>query len=347
MLVGAAGLAVGWIACTVGPVAILIQGQAWRWVWIPSFMCIALLAPTLQALWRDPRCGRACALVLLAGWTCTAVDTWAGLGVAALLWLARPWITPRITTLLRYASVTLVLVLLVWTVANAWTILGAPPPESGREPALLADARNILGLQTAALGLFCLAGVWLWRQREPWIAALACLPLAALVAVAMPGALRLGAGENFAAYAPWRDVIPADSVVWVAGEPNAAGFVWFTLQRPSYLSVDQSAGVLFSRATAAEIRRRADVLAPLEEPGWRIMSFLARRGGSHGKPRDADPERPLTVATLVGVCSDPRLGFVVARQALGFGALRNTARGHYQDWYLYDCRQVRVRGVAA
>jgi hypothetical protein len=348
MLVGAAGLCVGWIACTLGPVAILIQGQAWRWVWITSFMGIVLLAPTLRALWRDPRCGPACALVLATGWTCTAVDTWVGIGLAALMWLSRPWITPRMTSLLRVAAVILALVLLAWTVANAWTILGAPLPETGREPAVLAYTRNILGLQTAALALFGAAVWWLRRQREPWIPALACLPFLALALVAMPGALRLAVStEEFADYAPWRVVIPPGSNVWVAGEPNSASFVWFTLQRPNYLSIDQSAGAVFSRTVAAEIRRRGLVLAPLEEPSWRIMSLLARRTSGQGKPPGRDKDRPLTTATLSGVCSDPRLGFVVAREALGFGALRNTAGGHYKNWYLYDCRLVRAAEIAA
>ena len=52
MLVGATGLMLALIASLVGPVAILLQGQAWRWVWVTSFASVLLLAPTLRALWR-------------------------------------------------------------------------------------------------------------------------------------------------------------------------------------------------------------------------------------------------------------------------------------------------------
>ena len=37
LLVGVAGLGVALIASTIGPVAILLQGQPWRWMWIPIF----------------------------------------------------------------------------------------------------------------------------------------------------------------------------------------------------------------------------------------------------------------------------------------------------------------------
>ncbi len=57
MLVGTSGLAVAFIAGTIGPVPILLQGQAWRWMWVTSFVSILLLAPTLKSVWRDGRCG--------------------------------------------------------------------------------------------------------------------------------------------------------------------------------------------------------------------------------------------------------------------------------------------------
>ncbi len=37
-LVGAAGLAVAWIGSVIGPAAILVQGQAWRWMWVAVFV---------------------------------------------------------------------------------------------------------------------------------------------------------------------------------------------------------------------------------------------------------------------------------------------------------------------
>jgi len=86
----------------------------------------------------------------------------------------------------------------------------------------------VLGLQTVALALSGTLAWWLPRQRTAWIPALACVPLAVLAVIALPGALRLApATDAFAEYAPWRAAIPPDDTVWVAGGMNAAGFVWF------------------------------------------------------------------------------------------------------------------------
>ena len=346
LIVGAAGLAVAWIAGSIGPIAILIQGQAWRWVWITSFFAIVLLGPTLRDLWSEPQAGRACALVLAAGWTCSAIDTWAGIGLASVLWLSRPWITPRVATLLGWVALMLALVLALWTLGTVWTIIHAPPAASGREPTWFTFARNLLGIQTLTLALAGGLGWWLASRDGVLVPAIACVLFGAAAVLALPVALQLLPERHpFAAYAPWRALIPADSNVWVAGARNAAGFVWFTLERPNYLSVNQSAGVVFSRATAAEIRRRSAVLAPIEDPSWRILSYLARRPGADNGT--AEKDRPLTAAILVALCNDPQLGFVVARELLGNAAVRNAAPDEYRDWYLYDCRQVRSAGAAA
>ena len=42
-LVGAAGLAVAFIGGLVGPLAVVVQGQAWRWMWISVFISVLLV----------------------------------------------------------------------------------------------------------------------------------------------------------------------------------------------------------------------------------------------------------------------------------------------------------------
>ena len=68
-LVGAAGLAVAWIGSALGPVAILVQGQAWRWVWISVLMSALLLPGVALQVWRDETCGPLCVVLLVSGWT--------------------------------------------------------------------------------------------------------------------------------------------------------------------------------------------------------------------------------------------------------------------------------------
>jgi hypothetical protein len=348
MLVGATGLAIAWIACSFGPVAILMQGQAWRWVWIPSFASILLLAPTLFWMWRDTKCGPACALLLIGGWTCPAIDIWAGLGLALVLWLARPIITERIAIWLRWAALVIAIVLVGWILADLWTTLRSPTAV-GRDPYLLTVARDVLRLQTAALMIFGLLWWWIGTRRSFWVPTFACLLLGALVVATAPVTFRqtttAGTPEEISAFADWRETIPAASNVVVVGVHNSASFVWFTLDRPEYLTVDQSAGVIFSRATALEIRRRGEVLSPVVKPSWKIMASIFRRAGTAATASHDD--NPLTSAALIGICRDPPLDFVIARESVGFDAQRHTGPGAYRDWNLYDCRHVRALAAPA
>jgi hypothetical protein len=117
-------------------------------------------------------------------------------------------------------------------------------------------------------------------------------------------------------------------------------FVWFTLERPNYLAMDQSAGVVFSRTTTLEVMRRSQVLLPLMDPNWKIFSGLHAASAAAGRKVDAT-SRPLTVASLIRVCADPQLGFVISPQNVGFGPLRHEHAGAWKDWNLYDCRRLR------
>jgi hypothetical protein len=349
MLVGASGLMVAFIASTIGPVAILMQGQAWRWVWIPSFVSILLLAPTLQCLWRDPKCGPACAMLLISGWACAALNIWACLGLAFILWLSRPYISSGSTRQLRWAALILALMLIVWTIANAIAMIRSPVTSFAQESAVIASVRNFFGLQTATLLVFGIAWWWIASRRSPVGPAVACVVFGAMAAAAVPGALRLvspaGTSSEIREYADWRNAMPPGSNVAVVGVHNSASFVWFTLQRSDYLSIDQSSGVVFSRATALEVKRRSVFLEPLVQPSWKVMTYLANLG--KGKKSDDDQDLPLTAAALIGMCGDNELDFVIAKEFVGYDPLRHTQSGAYKDWYLYDCRRVRKAGQPA
>jgi hypothetical protein len=158
-----------------------------------------------------------------------------------------------------------------------------------------------------------------------------------------PGAFRIhvreGNAEQIAEFSDWRRAIEPNDTVFVVPAYNSAAFAWLTLERPSYLTVDQSAGVVFSRATALEVRRRSDVLSPLMNPDWKLLSEKApsRSGGGTAGRKGA---RPLTRDSLIEICRDPKLRFVVAHENLGFDPITHTHEGDWKDWNLYDCRRV-------
>jgi hypothetical protein len=91
--------------------------------------------------------------------------------------------------------------------------------------------------------------------------------------------------------------------------------------------------------------RRSQVLEPLQQPSWKVMTYLAR--AARGEKVDEEQDRPLTPAALIRMCRDEELGFVIARESVGFNPLRHPQPGAYKDWNLYDCRYIRSQGQPA
>lgn len=346
MLVGASGLAITLIAGMFGPLAVLLQGQAWRWVWVTGFASILLLVPTVLQIWRDDKCGPLCALLLLAGWTCSAVDGLACTEAALLLWLARAHMGVRISWYLRWAAAAAGALLVAWTLAKSWPFSPASPAGTGN--ALLARAREFFGLSLPALLIFWLCWRWISQSRSTIVAVLAGALFLICSVLVLPESLRQSStaftAANAEEFADWRNAIPPTSNVLILPTRKSASFAWFTLQRPSYLSVDQSSGVVFSRVTALEVRRRSEVLRPLMDPDWEILTHIAE--SATGKRKDV-PAQPLSTQILAGICSDPQLGFVIAQEKLGIDSIRHSQAGKWKDWSLYDCRRVRLPAPAA
>jgi hypothetical protein len=347
LVVGAAGLIVALIAALVAPIAILIQGQAWRWVWITDFVSILLLAPMLLRMRRDPICGPICAILLLTGRTVSSVDGTACAAIALVLWIARPHFTGRSPLVIRWAGYLTGVAVVAWICAVSWTLWNAAPP--GEVPApLFGRIRDIFGLGLPAVLVVTLLWGWVRQRRSfvgPTILAAATLPLLIYLAPKSLGqASAVGSAQHLAEFTDWRADIPATASVFLADRYDTGAFVWFALERPNYLSIDQSAGVVFSRATALEIRRRSDVVLPLMDRDWELETYRRRLRSA---PQGVEPSRyrPLTAGNLVSVCSDPLLGFVIAHESVGFDPIRHTRDGPWKDWNLYDCR--RVRSTAA
>jgi hypothetical protein len=344
MLVGASGLAIALVAGAVGPVAILLQGQAWRWTWITGFTSVLLLAPTLLCVWRDHKCGPICCVLLVMGWMCSAVDGLACVELALAIWLVRWRIDERLARGLTWAAGAAVALALGWVSVRSWDFAFSPPAEPGREPLIIARVREFLGLGVPAALLVPLFWRWIGTSASPRAAVLASVALLATLVVILPGSLKqlssVGSSAEVEEFADWRAAMPPASSVLIAATKKSASFAWFTLEHPSYSSVDQSSGVVFSRATALEIRRRSELLLPLREPDWQILTQLTRRKTA-GRRAEITSAKPLTAQTLVSICGDPQLGFVVARESVGFDPIRHVHEGSWKDWNLYDCRHAR------
>jgi hypothetical protein len=342
-LVGAVGLAVALISGAIGPVAMLVQGQAWRWVWVVVFIGALLLPATALQVWRDPKCGPLCALLLVCGWSVSAFGT-VCISLALALWVLRPNFGAGAAPYCRWTAVALGAAIVAWMATEIWGIVSRPPLAAGNLAMSAAHLREIFGLRAPA----ALSAALLWwgirASRFRWMPLASCVALLAVSVLVLPAAFRqarsLGSAADRNEFADWAKAIPPTGTVLVAPARDVGAFVWFTLLRPNYLAVDQSAGVVFSRATALEILRRSQLLLPLMDPNWRILTSL-RAGAAERKRKLDAAARPLTAQKLIEVCSDAQLGFVISPENVGFDPLRHERVGAWKDWNLYDCRQVR------
>jgi hypothetical protein len=342
-LVGAAGLAVAFIGGFIGPVALLVQGQAWRWLWITVFIGAALVPFTVLATWRDDKCGPLCALLLVSGWTLPGVGT-ACAALALILWSIRAHISARSAAFLRWVSAVLGAAIAVWILTKLGAIVSPTTSSSGRASlGGVVQAQDVAALRIPAVLLG--AVVW-WGTSSRRTRAVPMLLFAMLIALstfAFPTAFKqsrtLAAPADIGEFEDWASAIPPSSTVLVTPPRDVGAFVWFTLGRPNYLAMDQSTGVVFSRATALEVRRRSEVLLPLMDPDWKILTGLRAKSGSG--PKNKATARPLTRENLIQVCADPQLGFVISPDKVGFEPLRHDHPGAWKDWNLYDCRKVR------
>jgi hypothetical protein len=339
IIVGAAGLAIAFIAATIGPASILLQGQAWRWVWVTSLASLLMLAPTVRHMWSSMPCGPLCVLLLLVGWLVPSIDGSYCIAASLSLWYGRKHIAPTGAPYVHFVALAFGALVLARVIGIEWHAARPPAADMGSENGILRLARTVFGLDGVPVGFAFLVGLGVLRSRSLALRGAITLALGTATAFAVPDALRDPRPEGSAAqleeFSDWREAIPPGENVFVAPSYYSASFAWFTLERPSYLTVDQSSGVIFSRATAAEIRRRSLVLLPIQESDWRLLS----RRASHGGKFDASA-LPLTRDRLVRICGDPELSFVIAKEDVGFTPLHHSRSGTWNGWNLYDCRQV-------
>jgi len=342
-LVGASGLALALIGSLVGPVAILVQGQAWRWVWVTGFTSVLLLVPTAFNLARNEKCGLICAMLLVAGWTFSEINPAACVSLALIFWLARDRIGDRAARYLRWGSFAFAAILAAWIVANSWTY-ASPTFDFRNEPMLLQRIKNIFGLQLPAVLLFWLLWRWIEHTRSALPSTLVCaaliVPSAYLVHQSFAHTTPMGSAADISEFRDWQKWIPATANVYVWDKRDSPIFAWFTLERPNYLSLDQSAGVVFSRATALEVQRRSQVLLPITYPDWKLISRSNQASSAKGKSDSSKPPT-LTRNELASMCKDPQLDFFIAHENVGFEPVRHAHDGLWKDWNLYDCRRVR------
>lgn len=251
-----AGIAITWLAADLLHSVLAAGVQLWRAHWLLHLLAIVMVPVAVAGLWPRASAARA-AGVLLAASCCfgrAELPVSAVLAAMAVLldaserfwpgWMGRKLMRVAMVAAIGAASVGL----LLDVQSRLPSVYGADQPASWA--AYLPAAGSLGGLAPLALLL--------------WLAACSRFQVAA---AALAAAAFFGSIAVWDARAPWQRFIeqaagqpnpfrsalaPQAQVFW--SDPN--GPVWLALGTATWFSVDQGAGVAFSRATAVEYGAR-------------------------------------------------------------------------------------------
>jgi hypothetical protein len=278
------GLALTLIACDVLHSVLLTQLQPWRWQWLGTVVAAVLLPEILRALWqnaapeRQTAERRTTALLLVSAWV-FASNTYAlfasAAALAALVLLQK--LKPSEARWVFLGACGLLAIAIAWRLGTNLEFTDAYYLDPNI-PLWIRRASSFTHDGTAPIAAVALA-FWLARIRGGRTALILVGALAAAGCMAsFPQTWKSWTAREFppqqlARFSGFRERIPPGADVFWPESPVA---VWILLERPSYLSVIQTSGMVFSRRTALELERRADALGGAINPG----SFMGWNAGT-------------------------------------------------------------------
>jgi hypothetical protein len=124
--------------------------------------------------------------------------------------------------------------------------------------------------------------------------------------------------------------IPPGSVVASTSRGNVL-FIWFKLERPSYVSQVQTAGGLFNRDTALEGVRRLQLM---EKAGFPYSS------AEWGKKTLGQENRKVSIQSIESLCGDTGLDYVIMDG--GWEGAKQYFQNGRPLLSLFTCRDFRV-----
>lgn len=344
LVVGCASLLLTWVGTSLFHNVLLIQIQPWRSLWLAQLFSYIAAAWLVAQFWYR---GQVYRILLLGFLTAILTHGYVG-GILALLvaalfiWQARTGKEIHFSkTAIRLLYLIPLLAVTVW-LASSWFIAdtalttAAGPLDHfvnftlGWIRELLADGGS--GVITLALFL----AVWRYgpdHRKFVHLGAVAGVLFLLFLSIAIWH--QPNKQEHY--YEQWalQDPIPSFTrhipVNAVVYWENDARMTWFALVRANYASSAQTAGIVFSRQTAIEGKRRMDRLAALGMED----SFFDWRNNAPRLPK-------ASLKGLVHVCHDPVLDYVILSKDFGVGVIeRHFDKLASQRFYLYDCAWLR------
>jgi hypothetical protein len=254
---------------------VLTQLQPWRWLWLATLAAALLLPVIVAAAWRTGPAGRTTALLLISSWVFNpdVLSLDIALGVLASLAVSR-YLRQSHARLVFFGACGLLGLALVWRIASNLSFTDAyyfdPHLPLWMRRSMSFTRDGVVPVAAAVLAW------WLPQSPRRRLAAPVLLVLGiALCACVAPQTWARWTPRDFPValttrFKAWRALIPPDAEVFWPGAPVPT---WLLLERPSYLSVAQTSGFVFSRPAALEMARRAAALAgstmpPSSTLGW-------------------------------------------------------------------------------
>ena len=336
--VGILGIVITAVGASYFEVALLTQGQGWRWTWLACALLGIAAVVGLPAAWSQGSGARAALYLLGAAWGLVHWPAITLLLAAAATWLVRSHLRGSIGRAIELIAVAIMVSAII-----AW-FLNLPPltattstPSAPPARPLMVALENILS--DGVLSVVFVVALWMLARRyERSFAPPVCaIAMAALFALgALPDWLR----HDYRVIDPevtehWTRRIPPTAEVF---SPEDPGFAWYILGRRSFLSMDQTAGVVFSRAAALEMRDRARSVSLVLPPDFAFGASQARSW-------------QLSATTLTRTCLKSAVDFVIYRRRFEGVAdvrpIRVKARrtGIEEHIYLYDCAARRAHAA--
>ncbi len=334
-IVGAGGLLLATLAGDMVPVQVVLQGQAWRWIWIAKVVALILLPATVCHAWAPSTAQRATVTLIIAAWVTEPVGGGLIAAIAAALWMLRRRIDQDYRRYALGLVAGVAAVSCAWSIASAYTVLSTEFT-ANRESLVIEKMQNLLSLAVPAA--IIVTGIWFAAVHRSRTGIAAVVLVAAVIAIGIRAprvreewTQSMYSAEIREAFVDWRELIPPRAEVLWLEVPVAT---WLLLERPNFISRSQSAGVVFSRDTALAVKERVVALRSLVDEEW----LLAVWSDTDSKRRLV---RPLTIARLRDICAHPELAFVVSRDDIGLPALVHASTPQWTGNRLYSCAQVR------
>jgi hypothetical protein len=309
LLTAISGLTLTLLACDLLHLVVMTQLQPWRWLWLGVAASALLLPLILRACWQAGIGRRTTAMLLTAAWIFAqgAFALAVALAAVASLALLRR-LKPSEARWVLWGACGILVIALAWRLATNLQFTDAYYLDT-RIPLWLRRAMSFAHDGGAPLAVIAVAW-WLADTARPVgltvLAAIALLGGALLLPQTWNRWTALGySPQRIEQFAPWRDRLPRGAqVLW----PESPLATWLLLDRPNYLSLIQTSGMVFSRDAALEMQRRALALSPAIEP----KSFLSW---------DASMRLGLSAQQALQACQTVAFQFLVTTTDLGIAPL--------------------------